>query len=53
MMDQVVMFVLVFRTGCPKDKYCHAHFEVLELTYGEVNRRYEQSDIGMIRTIES
>ncbi len=38
---------------CPKEKYRHAYFEVLELALGEVDRRFEQSDFVMIRTIES
>ena len=36
---------------CPKDKYCHAYFEALELGFGEVDRRFEQSDNGIILTI--
>ncbi len=38
---------------CLKEKYHHAYFEVLELALGEVDRRFEQSDFFMIRTIES
>ena len=37
----------------PKDKYCCAYFEVLELAFGKIDRKFKQSDIGMMRTIES
>ena len=36
---------------CPRDKYCHAYFEV-SLSWLSVDR-FELSDIDMIRTIES
>ena len=37
----------------PKDRYRHVYFEVLELASGEVERRFEQSDITLIQSIES
>ena len=25
---------------CPKDKYCHAYVEVLEVAFGEVDKKF-------------
>ena len=36
----------------PKDRYHHAYFEVMELAAGEVERRFKQSDLHIIRKIE-
>ena len=36
----------------PKDRYRHAYFEVMELATGEVERRFDQSDLHTIRKIE-
>ena len=36
----------------PKDKYRHTYFETLELAFGEVARRFEQSDLAKIKDIE-
>ncbi len=41
------------RYSCPKDRYRHAYFEVLELASGEVDKRFDQSDLGVIQEIES
>ena len=37
----------------PKDKYRHTYFETLELAFGEVERRFEQSDLCRIKDIEN
>ena len=36
------------RYRCPKDRYRHAYFEVLELASREVSKRFDQSDLGVI-----
>ena len=36
----------------PKDRYRHAYYEVMELAAGEVERRFNQSDLHIIRKIE-
>ena len=36
----------------PKDKYRHAYFETLELAFGEIERRFEQSDLEKIKDVE-
>ena len=37
----------------PKDKYRHTYFETLELAIGEIERRFEQSDLSTIKEIEN
>ena len=37
----------------PKDKYRHDYFEVFELATGEIERRFEQSDLSTITEIET
>ena len=37
----------------PKDRYRHAYFEVLELAYGEVERRFDQADFQIMEKLES
>ena len=41
------------RYHTPKDRYRHAYFEVLELASGEVVKRFDQSDLGVIQETES
>lgn len=41
------------RYDSPKDRYRHAYYEVLELASGEVSRRFDQSDVGLIQETES
>ena len=36
----------------PKDMYRHAYFESLELAVGEIERRFEQSDLRTIKELE-
>ena len=36
----------------PKEKYCHAYFEVLESVAGEVERRFDQADLHILKEIE-
>ena len=36
----------------PKDRYRHIHFETLELAFGEVERRFDQSDLVIVKEIE-
>ena len=36
----------------PKDRYRHAYFEVMDLAAGETERRFDQSDLRIIRNIE-
>ena len=36
----------------PKERYCHAYFETLELATGVVERRFDQEDLHTIRKIE-
>ena len=35
------------RYQSPKDRFRHAYFEALELAVGEVERRFEQSDMKL------
>lgn len=37
----------------PKNRYRHAYFEAIELASGEVENRFDQSDIRKIKDIES
>ena len=37
----------------PKDRFRHKYFETLELTVGEIERRFNQEDIGLINSLES
>ena len=37
----------------PRDRYRQAYFEAIDLTLGEVDRRFKQSDISKVRSIES
>lgn len=37
----------------PRHRYRHAYFEVLEVIAGEVNRRFDQPDLKIIRDIEN
>lgn len=38
--------------GVPKDRHRHISFEALELLYGEVKWRFEQSDLQLAQEIE-
>ena len=38
---------------CPKDRYCQAYFEVLEQACGEIENRFNQSDLSVVSDIES
>ena len=40
------------RYQSPKDRFRHAYFEALELAVGEVERRFEQSDMKLIKEME-
>ena len=42
-----------FKYGCAKDKYHHAYFETLNLAVGTVETRFHQSDLHIIKDIES
>ena len=37
----------------PEDRYRHAYFEALEQAYGEIEKRFDQSDLPLICDIES
>lgn len=37
----------------PKDRFRHKYFETLELAVGEIERRFNQEDIGVINSLES
>ena len=37
----------------PKERYRHIYFEALEVVYGEVERRFDQSDFQVIQGLES
>ena len=37
----------------PKDRFWHKHFETLELAVGEIERIFNQEDIGLINSLES
>ena len=37
----------------PKERYRHIYFEVLELAYGEIERRFKQPDFHIIQNLES
>jgi len=37
----------------PKDRHRHMYFEAIELTAGEVERRFIQKDLGIVNEIES
>ena len=37
----------------PRDKYRHSYFETLELAFGKIERRFEQSDLAKIKEIEN
>ena len=41
------------RFTCPKDRYRQAYFEVLEQACGEIENRFNQSDLSVISEIES
>lgn len=41
------------RFASPKDRYRHAYFEALEQTCGEIERRFDQSDLSVVLKIES
>ena len=41
------------RYSSPKDKYRHDYFEVFELAAGEIERRFEQSDLSTTTEIEN
>ena len=32
----------------PKDRYCHIYYEALEVVAGEVEQRFDQTDLHMI-----
>ena len=36
----------------PKDRFRHKYFETLDLAVGEIERRFKQEDIGIIRSLE-
>ena len=36
----------------PKDRYRHVYFEALELAAGEIERRFNQSDLQLIKELE-
>jgi len=36
----------------PKDRYRHFYFEVMELAAGEIEKRFDQSDLYLIKNIE-
>lgn len=38
--------------SCPKDRYRHAYFEALELASGEVEKRFDQADLQVVKQIE-
>ena len=38
---------------CPKDRYRQAYFEVLEQACGEIENRFNQSDLSVVSDIES
>ena len=41
------------RFASPKDRYRHAYFEALDQTCGEIERRFDQSDLSLVLKIES
>lgn len=41
------------RFTSPKDRYRHAYFEALEQTCGEIERRFDQSDLSVVLKMES
>ena len=41
------------RFTCPKDRYRQAYFEVLEQACGEIENRFNQSDLSVVHHIES
>jgi len=36
----------------PKDRYCHFYYEALEQAIGEINRRFQQSNLHIINKLE-
>lgn len=36
----------------PKDRYRHIYFEAIELVTGEVERRFDQPDLRIIKDLE-
>ena len=40
------------RYANPKERYRHAYFEALELAAGEVQRRFDQADLKIVKEIE-
>ncbi len=42
-----------YRFVSPKDRYRHAYFEALEQACGEIDRRFDQSDLSVVVEIES
>ncbi len=41
------------RFASPEERYRHAYFEVLEQVCGEIERRFDQSDLSVVQKIES
>lgn len=41
------------RYACPKDKYRQTYFETLDLAVGEVERRFQRSDLHIIKDIDN
>ncbi len=41
------------RFTSPEERYRHAYFEVLEQACGEIERRFDQSDLSVVQKIES
>ena len=33
----------------PREKYCHMYFEVTDLTVGELEKCFDQKDLGIVR----
>lgn len=42
-----------YRYSVPKDRHRHIYFEALEVVVGDVERRFEQSDLQLAQEIES
>lgn len=42
-----------YRFSSPKEMYRVAYFEALDTACGEIQRRFEQSDMGIVRELES
>ena len=41
------------RYTSPEERYCQAYFEVLDLAGGEIEKRFDQPDLAVVREVES